>query len=60
MVEEVNAHMREMLEVSTIYPSQILWCNAIVLMCKKDRGLWFCIDFNKLNVRTKKDSYLFP
>ena len=33
------------------------WCNAIVLVRKKDRGLWFCIDFCCLNACTKKDSY---
>ena len=27
-------------------------------MCKKDRGLCFCITFHKLNARTKKDAYL--
>ena len=27
---------------------------------KKDGGLHFCIDFRKLNVRTKKDSYPLP
>ena len=27
---------------------------------KKDGGLRFCIDFRKLNVRTKKDSYPLP
>ena len=52
--------VKEMLEVSAIHPSQSLWCNAIVLVCKKDGGLWFCIDFHKLNERTKKDSYLLP
>ena len=31
-----------------------------MLVCKKDRGLHFCIDFHKLNARTKKDSYLLP
>ena len=40
-----------------ILPSQSPWCNAVVLVCKKDRSLCFCIDFHKLNVRTKKDSY---
>ena len=55
---EVHAHMKEMLEVGAILPSQSLWCNAIVLVCKKDGGLWFCINFCKLNVMTKKDSYL--
>ena len=52
------AHVKEMLmlEAGMICPSQSLCCNAVVLVCKKDRGLHFCIDFCKLNVRTKKDS----
>ena len=57
MVEEVRAHMKEMLEAGAICPSQSPWCNAVMLVKKKDRGLHFCIDFYKLNVRTKKDSY---
>ena len=60
MVDEVHAHMKEMLEVGAIYPSQSPWCNVVVLVCKKDKSLCFCIDFHKLNVRTKKDSYLLP
>ena len=60
MVDEVHAHMKEMLEVGTIHPSQSPWCNVVVLVCKKDGGLCFCIDFCKLNARTKKDSYLLP
>ena len=60
MVNEVWAHMKEMLEVGAIHPSQSPWCNEIVLVCKKDGGLCFCIDFCKLNVRTKKDSYPLP
>ena len=58
MVDEVHAHMKEMLEVDTIHHSQSPWCNAVVLVCKKDGGLWFCTGFCKLNARTKKDSYL--
>ena len=57
IVDEVHAHMKEMLEVGTIHPSQSPWCNAVVLLHKKDGGLHFCIDFCKLNARTKKDSY---
>ena len=60
MVEEVRAHMKEMLEVGTIRPSQSSWCNAIMLVRKRDRGLHFCIDFCKLNMRIIKDSYLLP
>ena len=58
--EEVHAHMKEMLEAGAICPSQSPWCYAVVLVCKKDRGLHFCIDFCKLNARNKKDSYLLP
>ena len=59
MVEEVRgAHRKEILDVDTICPSQSPWCKAIMLVRKKDGGLHFCIDFCKLNVRTKKDSYL--
>ena len=60
MVREVRAHMKEMLEVGTICPSQSPWCKAVMLVRKKDRCLYFCIDFCKLNVRTKKDSYPLP
>ena len=54
MVKEVRVHMKEMLEVGTIHPSQSPWCNAIMLFREKVRGLCFCIDFHKLNTRTKK------
>ena len=60
MVEEVRAHMKEMFKVGTIHPSQSPLCNAVVLVRKKEGGLCFCIDFHKLNERTKKDSYPLP
>ena len=60
MVEEVREHLREMLESGTIRPSQSAWCNAVVLVKKKDGGLHFCIDFRCLNTHTKKDSYPLP
>ena len=49
-----------MLESGTIRPSQSAWCNAMVLVQKKDGGLHFCIDFHHLNACTKKDSYPLP
>ena len=58
MVKEVRAHGKEMLEVGAICPGQNPWCNAVMLVWKKDGGLCFCMDFCRLNVRTKKDSYL--
>ena len=35
MVEEVQCHLKEMLETSTIRPSQSAWCNAVVLVRKR-------------------------
>ena len=49
-----------MLDGGAIRPSQSAWCNAMVLVRKKDGGLRFCIDFWWLNPRTKKDSYPLP
>ena len=60
LVEEVREHIQEMLDRGAIHPSQSPWCNAVVLVQKKDGGLWFCIDFCQLNSRTKKDAYPLP
>ena len=60
LVEEVWNLLQEMLESGTIQPSQSAWCNAVVLVRKKDGRLWFCIDFCHLNTSTKKGSYPLP
>ena len=60
LVEEVWEHLQEMLDGVAICPSQFPWCNAVVLVCKKDGGLQFCIDFCRLNSQTKKDAYPLP
>ena len=60
LVEEVREHIQEMLDGGAIRPSQSPWCNAVVLVRKKDGGLRFCIDFRQLNSRTKKDAYPLP
>ena len=60
MVEEERAHKKEMLEVGAIHPRHSPLCNNVMLVRKKDGGLHFCIDFCKLNARTKKDFYPLP
>ena len=60
LVEEVQNHLQEMLELGTIWPSQSAWCNVVVLVRKKDGGLQFCINFCHLNACMKKDSYPLP
>ena len=49
-----------MLETGAIHPSQSPWCNAVVLVWKKDGTLRFCVNFRRLDVWMKKDSYPLP
>ena len=60
LLEEVCASLQDMLEAGAIHPSQSPWCNAVVLVRKKDGTLHFCVDFRCLNTWTKKDSYPLP
>ena len=60
LVDEVHQHIQEMLDGGAIQPSQSPGCNAVVLVRKKDGLLRFCIDFCRLNARTKKDAYPLP
>ena len=56
----MRQHIQEMLDGGAIRPSQSPWCNAVVLVRKKDGSLHFCIDFLHLNAKMKKDSYPLP
>ena len=44
-LDEVHAHVKMMLDAGVIWPSNSPWCNAVVLVRKKDGSLHFCIDF---------------
>ena len=59
-LDEVREHLKLMLDAGVIWPSNSLWCNAVVLVRKKDGWLCFCIDFRKLNSLTVKDSHPLP
>ena len=58
--EEVRKHLQEMLEIGAICRSTSPWASPVVLVCKKDGSLWFCIDFRKLNNQTIKDAQSLP
>ena len=45
LMDEVHQHLQEMLDGEAIRPSTSPWCNAVVLVRKKDGTLRFCIDF---------------
>ena len=59
-VGQVREHLKLMLDAGVIWPSNSPWCNAVVLVRKKDGSLRFCIDFRKLNSLTVKDSHPLP
>ena len=59
-VDEVREHLKLMLDVGVVQPSNSPWCNAVVLVRKKDGSLHFCIDFRRLNALTVKDSHPLP
>ena len=60
LLEEVHTSLQDMLEAGVIHPSQSPWCNAVVLVRKKDGTLCFCVDFRCLNAWMKKDLYPLP
>ena len=59
-LDEVCAHLKMVLDAGVIRSSNSPWCNAVVLVRKKDGSLHFCIDFRRLNSLTVKDSHPLP
>ena len=45
LINEVKEHLDHILDLDAIKPSKLAWCNAIVLVQKKDGGFRFCINF---------------
>ena len=59
-LDEVREHLKLMLDAGVVQPSNSSWCNAVVLVRKKDGSLHFCINFRRLNALTIKDSHPLP
>ena len=58
LVGEVGSHLWEMVESGAVGPGKSAWCDAVVLVQRKDGGLWFCIDCHCLNAHMKDSSPL--
>lgn len=60
LFNEVKQHLHEMLDIGAIRESKSPWSSNVVIVRKKDGTIRFCIDFRKLNARTRKDAYGIP
>ncbi|KAL8603295.1 hypothetical protein ACOMHN_017408 [Nucella lapillus] len=59
-MEEVKNHIQELLEKDIIQPSSSPYASPIVLVCKKNGDLRMCVDYRKLNAKTRRDAYPLP
>lgn len=57
---EVSKHLKQMLENDIIQLSHSPGAALVVLVCKQDPGLRFCVDYHKLNDLAHKDTYPLP
>ena len=60
MYDELRSHIAELLSAGVIEESSSPFSSNIVLVRKKDQTLRMCIDYRRLNSRSKRDSYNIP
>ena len=58
--DELREHLSELLNAGIITKSKSPYCSNIVMVRKKDGSLRLCVDYRKLNQKTKKDAYNLP
>ena len=58
--EEVKKHLQEMWRLGPSANLLVPWASPVILVCKKDGSLRFCIDLRKLNNTMIKDVQSLP
>ena len=59
-LQRVKEYIKENLEKGFITPSSAPYASPILFVQKKDKGLRFCVDYQKLNSLSKKSPYPIP
>lgn len=59
-LEEVRKHIQDLLEKDIIQPSTSPFASPIVLVRKKNGELRMCVDYRKLNAKTRRDAFPLP
>ena len=55
---EVKEHIFKLLKKGIIQESSIVYASPVVLVRKADHSIRLCVDYRRLNEKTKKDAFL--
>ncbi len=58
--EEVREHISKLMRKGVIHESSSSYASPIVLVRKADRSLRLCVDYRKLNAKTRRDAFPLP
>jgi len=56
----IDEQVEDMLRHDIIEPAASPWCSNVVMVCKKDGTMRFCIDYRKVNDLIIKDKFPLP
>ncbi len=58
---KVKEDLDKLLDIGFIYPIRTTkWLSSLIIVRKKNKKLWICVDYHKLNAQTKKIHSLYP
>ena len=60
LFQEVRNHLNQLLEKNVIRESSSPWASPIVLVKKRDGSIRLCVDYRKLNAKTRHDAFPLP